>query len=666
MTFTSGKTVLLVAGVLALPVIGWGTPVGATPVVSANPLCEAATPPTSACMTTDSGLGTRQVLGGLAQPIGVAFPTRTDMLVIEKATGKVRHFREGAQVAEALDLAVNSSSERGLLGITLHPKMGKQDCTRPPTPMRCSVYLYYTESSQLGADGKPVDSAGLSQVPLLGNRVDRFLWDGARLTKHSDIVRLRAYQKDYNARVTTAYAAPTQAPALTTGAVTLPADVHTVAYTLYSGTPALNAAATDETRLSPASTIQTDGRAGISLRVQQPLPSAAGTVPTGIRVYLQRGTDPAGKPEYLRVAQVPFAAGADPAAPPSARADVVLPVAAAQAPPPYFLRGNHNGGTIKTSPGGKLYVFIGDVGRRGAMQNFPAGPATPGSPNAICAEHGLAPTCDDQFGGPLPDDAHLTGVVLRLNDDGSAPDDNPLVPASGGYTGQVRENLKKVWAYGVRNGIGLAVDPRGHKLWGQENGDDVFSEINLLAAGTNGGWTQIAGPVDRVAQYKANEIAGPTPAAANSLQQSRWVPRSIADSPDEALARLFQPTGSQYRDPKLAWTWEIAPGGLDFAARPLGKQYDGDLFVGAASPALNGGSLMRLDVGGEDRDQLVFTDPRLRDGVADNLAKHDATESESLIVGKAFGITPDVHTGPDGTLYVVSLTRGAVFQVFPR
>jgi len=33
---------------------------------------------------------------------------------------------------------------------------------------------------------------------------------------------------------------------------------------------------------------------------------------------------------------------------------------------------------------------------------------------------------DDQFGGPAPDDEHLTGVILRLNEDGSTPSDNPF------------------------------------------------------------------------------------------------------------------------------------------------------------------------------------------------------------------------------------------------
>lgn len=37
---------------------------------------------------------------------------------------------------------------------------------------------------------------------------------------------------------------------------------------------------------------------------------------------------------------------------------------------------------------------------------------------------------DDQFGGPEPDDAHITGVILRLYEDGSAPTDNPFFDAS--------------------------------------------------------------------------------------------------------------------------------------------------------------------------------------------------------------------------------------------
>jgi aldose sugar dehydrogenase len=52
--------------------------------------------------------------------------------------------------------------------------------------------------------------------------------------------------------------------------------------------------------------------------------------------------------------------------------------------------------------------------------------------------------------------------------------------------------------------------------------------------------------------------------------------------------------------------------------------------------------------------------------VADNLAKHEITESESLLIGTGFGVTTDVETGPNGNLFVVSLTDGAVYEVFRR
>ena len=67
-------------------------------------------------------------------------------------------------------------------------------------------------------------------------------------------------------------------------------------------------------------------------------------------------------------------------------------------------------------PDGKLYVVIGDLNRDGHLQNF--------------------------SGGPAPDN---TGVIFRVNDDGSAPNDNPFFGLGG--------NLAKYYAYGVRNSL---------------------------------------------------------------------------------------------------------------------------------------------------------------------------------------------------------------------
>jgi glucose/arabinose dehydrogenase len=119
-------------------------------------------------------------------------------------------------------------------------------------------------------------------------------------------------------------------------------------------------------------------------------------------------------------------------------------------------------------------------------------------------------------------------------------------------------------------------------------------------------------------------------------------------------------------DPAFSWRWAVAPAGIGFLrGRALGPQYEGDLFVAAARTTLEGGYLFRFNLTGNRR-KIGVDDPRLADRVADNNAKFDITESESLLAGRNFGIAPDVQTGPNGHLYVVSLSNGAVYEIFRR
>jgi glucose/arabinose dehydrogenase len=455
----------------------------------------------------DPALEVRTVVSGLEMPIGVAFLDKNDFLVLEKATGRVKRVQDGAVTSTVLDLPVNSASERGLLSIALHPDFRHNGW----------VYLFWSESSS-GAD-----STDLADVPVRGNRIDRFTWNGSTLTFDRTIRRFRAFQSD-------------------------------------EGQP---------------------------------------------------------------------------------------------------LRGNHNGGVIRFGPDGKLYVIVGDTGRRGQTQNLIDGPFGEGID-------------DDQFGGPDPDNDHLTGVILRLADDGTAPRDNPFYREGAERGGQVGANLKRLYAYGIRNSFGLTFDPYSGDLWEQENGDDSFSEVNRVEPGFNSGWTQIMGPADRVAQFRAIETDTRTgidpnaPAGYFGLQQIRWSPENIARTPGEALARLFKLPGSRFSDPEMTWRYEVAPGGIDFLEGDgLGRAYDGDFFVGSARAALVSGNLFRLEVD-KSRRAFDFDDRRLRDRVADNLLKYDVTESESLLFGENFGVTPDVESSPAETLYVVSLSRNAVYEVRRR
>jgi glucose/arabinose dehydrogenase len=301
---------------------------------------------------------------------------------------------------------------------------------------------------------------------------------------------------------------------------------------------------------------------------------------------------------------------------------------------------------------------MGDQGRRGWLQNLPNGPfLTP-------------PFVDDTFGGPAPDNAHLAGVILRLNDDGSAPADNPFFGAGAAMGGEVGANLQKVYSYGHRNGFGMAFDPASGALWETENADDAFSELNRVVAGMNGGWIQIAGPLSRMSQFKSIE----TTQFGSSLQQRRYPPTRIAYTPALALSRMFMLPGATYVDPKLSWKYEIGPAGTTFVTgNALGPEYAGTLWMGSSRSfeqvGGNGGSLYRIRLTPDRLNVDVSADGRLADGVADNLfrpTKFDGTESETLLIGEGFGATPAIEQGPDGNLYVVSITDGVIYKISRR
>jgi glucose/arabinose dehydrogenase len=91
-----------------------------------------------------------------------------------------------------------------------------------------------------------------------------------------------------------------------------------------------------------------------------------------------------------------------------------------------------------------------------------------------------APTDDDPI--PSQDIASPHGKILRLNEDGTVPPDNP-------YAGR-EDAFPYVWAYGLRAPLGLAVDDQG-RLWESENGPRGGDELNLIKPGHNYGWPVI-------------------------------------------------------------------------------------------------------------------------------------------------------------------------------
>ena len=80
-----------------------------------------------------------------------------------------------------------------------------------------------------------------------------------------------------------------------------------------------------------------------------------------------------------------------------------------------------------------------------------------------------------------------------------------------------------------------------------------------------------------------------------------------------------------------------------------------------------GGHLFRFKLADDRMDLDLSADPRLdAERVIQDIDKWDITGSENFLFGRGFGITTDILTGPNGHLFVVSLTNGAVYEVFRR
>ena len=80
------------------------------------------------------------------------------------------------------------------------------------------------------------------------------------------------------------------------------------------------------------------------------------------------------------------------------------------------------------------------------------------------------------------------GTAIRINDDGSVPDDNPFVGTSG-----VRQ---EIWAFGIRNTQGAAFHPGTGELWTSDHGPYGGDEINILKPGRNYGWPKATFGID--------------------------------------------------------------------------------------------------------------------------------------------------------------------------
>ena len=129
------------------------------------------------------------------------------------------------------------------------------------------------------------------------------------------------------------------------------------------------------------------------------------------------------------------------------------------------------------------------------------------------------------------------GKVIRLNDDGSIPSNNPFATST--------DAKPALWSYGHRNIQGITLDPTKNRVWATEHGSRGGDELNLIERGENYGWPVVT----HSREYSGGLI-----------------------SPETSRPGLV--------DPKVIWTPSIAPSGLAFYNGDRFPQWRGNLFAG--------------------------------------------------------------------------------------
>jgi len=156
---------------------------------------------------------------------------------------------------------------------------------------------------------------------------------------------------------------------------------------------------------------------------------------------------------------------------------------------------------------------------------------------------------DRQKFDPAQDMSATLGKVVRLNDDGSVPRDNPWA-SKGGTTAQI-------WTLGHRNILGLAFNERG-QLWSHEMGPKNGDEFNLIEKGSNYGY----------------------PIVSNG---DHYDGKPIPD----------HPTRPEFNAPEITWNG-VSPAGLMIYSGRLFPQWRGNAFLGG----LSGKTLVRVQING--------------------------------------------------------------------
>jgi glucose/arabinose dehydrogenase len=208
--------------------------------------------------------------------------------------------------------------------------------------------------------------------------------------------------------------------------------------------------------------------------------------------------------------------------------------------------------------------------------------------------------------------ANHAGKILRLNDDGTAPNDNPFVGRPG--------YRPEIYALGIRNAMGLYFHPTTGELWETENGPQGGDELNIIKPGHNYGWPTVSYGID----YSGEPVhSGP------------WNGPGGLSGPNTA-----DQVAPGMDRPIAVWVPSPAIAGL--------LLYNGDKF-----PAWKGTSIFIAALRGQQLIRIVLNNRGLE------------TRRESLLVDLKQRIR-DVKVGPDGLLYLTTdEDAGSILRLEP-
>ena len=177
------------------------------------------------------------------------------------------------------------------------------------------------------------------------------------------------------------------------------------------------------------------------------------------------------------------------------------------------------------------------------------------------------------------------------------------------------------YAIGIRNSFGLTVDPVTGTLWDTENGPDYGDEINIVPPNFNSGWGIVSGQ-------------------ANATQ----------------LAEIPNYKNYVYHDPQFTWQKPVAPTAISFVDSDKFPSYKNSVLVGDC----NNGNLYKFELN-QNRDGFVFQSPQLQHNIV-----NVGDSMDEIIFGTGFGCMTDIKMGPDGLVYIVSYSDGAIYRLVPK